>query len=53
MLICIESIGVKIDKISKVITKAIDITSNDDGKTLTGTITYAGEGPIGFRSHQI
>lgn len=28
---------------------AIDITSSDGGKTLTGTITYAGEGPIGFR----
>ncbi|ARV63087.1 lectin ESA-2 [Nostocales cyanobacterium HT-58-2] len=29
---------------------AIDITSSDDGNTLTGTITYAGEGPIGFKS---
>jgi hypothetical protein len=28
---------------------AIDVTSNDGGKTLTGTMTYAGEGPIGFR----
>ncbi|MBD2472146.1 lectin ESA-2 [Nostoc sp. FACHB-145] len=28
---------------------AIDITSNDDGKTLSGTNTYAGEGPIGFK----
>ncbi len=28
---------------------AIDVTSPDQGKTLTGTMTYAGEGPIGFR----
>lgn len=28
---------------------AIDITSNDGGKTLTGSITYNGEGPIGFK----
>jgi hypothetical protein len=28
---------------------AIDITSPDGGKTMTGTMTYAGEGPIGFR----
>lgn len=28
---------------------AIDITSPDGGKTLTGTMTYAGEGPIGFK----
>ncbi|MDC0707660.1 lectin ESA-2 [Stigmatella sp. ncwal1] len=31
---------------------AIDITSTDGGKTLTGTITYAGEGPIGFKADQ-
>jgi hypothetical protein len=29
---------------------AIQITSKDDGKTLTGTMTYNGEGPIGFRA---
>lgn len=28
---------------------AIDVSSNDGGKTLTGTITYHGEGPIGFK----
>jgi hypothetical protein len=28
---------------------AIDVTSPDSGKTLVGTMTYAGEGPIGFR----
>jgi len=28
---------------------AIDVTSPDNGKTLVGTMTYAGEGPIGFR----
>jgi hypothetical protein len=31
----------------------IDINSGDGGKTLTGTITYAGEGPIGFKGTQI
>ncbi len=29
---------------------AIDISSSDGGKTLTGTMTYQGEGPIGFRA---
>lgn len=29
---------------------AMDIRSNDGGKTLTGTMTYAGEGPIGFKT---
>jgi hypothetical protein len=29
---------------------AVDITSNDGGNTLTGTMTYVGEGPIGFKS---
>jgi len=29
---------------------AIDIASEDDGSTLNGTMTYAGEGPIGFRA---
>jgi len=28
---------------------AIDVSSTDGGKTLSGTMTYAGEGPIGFR----
>lgn len=28
---------------------AIDVSSDDDGATLTGTMTYVGEGPIGFR----
>jgi hypothetical protein len=28
---------------------AVDVTSSDGGKTLSGTMTYAGEGPIGFR----
>jgi lectin domain-containing protein len=27
---------------------ALNVTSSDDGKTLTGAMTYAGEGPIGF-----
>ena len=29
---------------------AIDIKSTDDGKSFTGTMTYEGEGPIGFRA---
>ncbi|QDE93514.1 lectin ESA-2 [Myxococcus xanthus] len=29
---------------------AVSIKSNDGGKTLTGTTTYNGEGPIGFKS---
>lgn len=29
---------------------AIDIQSSDDGQTLTGTMVYADEGPIGFRA---
>ena len=29
---------------------AVDLTSNDGGKTLTGTMTYAGEGPIRVRA---
>ncbi|MBJ6761838.1 lectin ESA-2 [Myxococcaceae bacterium JPH2] len=28
---------------------ALNVTSSDGGKTLTGTMTYSGEGPIGFR----
>lgn len=31
---------------------ALDLTSADNGKTLTGTMTYAGEGPIGFKGTQ-
>ncbi|MFY2559469.1 lectin ESA-2 [Corallococcus terminator] len=31
---------------------AIDITSSDGGQNLAGTMTYAGEGPIGFKSEQ-
>ncbi|MFC5044910.1 hypothetical protein ACFSTE_21380 [Aquimarina hainanensis] len=31
---------------------AYDIQSTDGGKTFTGTMTYAGEGPIGFRAIQ-
>lgn len=29
---------------------ALDATSPDNGKTLNGTMTYAGEGPIHFRA---
>ncbi|MFM2059106.1 MAG: hypothetical protein RLY71_3491, partial [Pseudomonadota bacterium] len=29
---------------------AIDVTSDDGGQTLAGSMTYQGEGPIGFRS---
>lgn len=29
---------------------AIDVSSEDGGNTLNGTMTYAGEGPIGFRA---
>ncbi len=29
---------------------ALDVTSTDGGKTLNGTMTYRGEGPIGFRA---
>jgi hypothetical protein len=32
---------------------AINITSSDSGKTFTGTMTYAGEGPIGFKGTQV
>jgi hypothetical protein len=28
---------------------AMNVTSNDGGQTLTGSITYQGEGPIGFQ----
>ncbi|WP_342377148.1 lectin ESA-2 [Myxococcus stipitatus] len=31
---------------------AMSVTSNDGGKTLTGTMTYDQEGPIGFRATQ-
>ncbi|ASS48770.1 MAG: lectin OAA [Candidatus Fluviicola riflensis] len=29
---------------------AVNISSADDGKTFAGTMTYSGEGPIGFRA---
>lgn len=32
---------------------AFDLTSDDGGKTLTGTMTYEGEGPIGFNGKYI
>jgi hypothetical protein len=32
---------------------AIDIISSDDGNSFTGTLTYAGEGPIGFEGQAI
>ncbi len=31
---------------------AIDIKSSDQGATLNGTMTYSGEGPIGFKAAQ-
>jgi hypothetical protein len=31
---------------------AVDVKSSDDGATLTGTMTYNGEGPIGFNATQ-
>jgi hypothetical protein len=31
---------------------AFDIHSTDDGKSFTGTMTYSGEGPIGFQGGQ-
>ncbi|MCA8986542.1 MAG: SUMF1/EgtB/PvdO family nonheme iron enzyme [Planctomycetaceae bacterium] len=31
----------------------IDIHSNDDGKTFSGTVTYAGEGPVPFRATHV
>jgi len=31
---------------------AMDISSSDNGQTLNGTMTYAGEGPIGFKAKQ-
>ncbi|MCA6363863.1 MAG: lectin ESA-2 [Bacteroidetes bacterium] len=32
---------------------AINISSADNGNTLTGSMTYAGEGPIGFKSQLV
>lgn len=32
--------------------QAIEIQSNDNGKTFQGTMTYHGEGPIGFKATQ-
>jgi hypothetical protein len=31
----------------------VKITSNDNGKTFTGSMTYAGEGPIGVRANAV
>jgi len=31
----------------------LDIHSSDEGKSYTGTMTYYGEGPIGFRAKKI
>lgn len=31
----------------------MNITSNDGGKTFTGSMTYAGEGPIGFKATNV
>ncbi len=31
---------------------AINVTSNDGGQTLNGTMTYANEGPIGFKGRR-
>jgi hypothetical protein len=32
---------------------ALDISSSDNGKTFTGSMTYAGEGPIGVRASAV
>lgn len=32
---------------------ALDLTSEDDGQSLQGTMTYRGEGPIGFRATRL
>jgi hypothetical protein len=32
---------------------AVAITSSDEGKSFNGQMTYAGEGPIGFRATQV
>ena len=32
---------------------ALDVKSSDDGQTMTGTMTYAGEGPIGFKAESV
>jgi hypothetical protein len=37
------------DRSSQYVTE-INITSNDDGNTFEGTMTYSGEEPIGFRA---
>ncbi|MGC4064880.1 MAG: hypothetical protein QM784_09605 [Polyangiaceae bacterium] len=41
-------LGARDDKPQNVV--AVSIRSKDGGKTLTGTVTYSGEGPIGFRA---
>lgn len=32
---------------------SVDISSDDDGKTFTGQMTYAGEGPIALKATQV
>ena len=32
---------------------SLQISSTDDGTTYTGTTTYIGEGPIGFKAEKI
>jgi len=32
---------------------AVDVTSADNGNTLSGTMTYTGEGPIGFKGNTV
>jgi hypothetical protein len=32
---------------------ALKVSSTDSGQTLTGTMTYAGEGPIGFKARMV
>ncbi|MEZ5447789.1 MAG: hypothetical protein R3E89_01750 [Thiolinea sp.] len=41
-------LGSRADKPQNMV--ALDIKSGDGGKTFTGTMTYAGEGPIGFKA---
>lgn len=31
----------------------VQIASADDGNTFNGRVTYSGEGPVGFRAHQV
>lgn len=32
---------------------ALNVTSSDGGSNLTGTMTYKGEGPIGFKGRRL